>query len=240
MSALLRLYPSAWRERYGAEFAELLAARPPSLRDRLDIVAGAVDARLHPQLAGAPTGRIAARRDRALALSAVTVGVLFSTWAAVLVAFSPRWGEMGAVDNTILAISYGAGMLGAMLGIAVLLGAAFRHVSDMGPIGLIGAAVAALGFLAFTGESGAIAVATLCAGTILMSVGLGRAVGWSTSLVLVVATAFVAAAMFGFVGGEGQELLWLWMLLVYGPSWMLLGLKLRNGIRVTSWMATRA
>jgi hypothetical protein len=49
---LLSLYPRSWRERYGEEFAELLAERPPSLGDRLDIVRGAVDARLHPQVRG--------------------------------------------------------------------------------------------------------------------------------------------------------------------------------------------
>ena len=59
MSVLLSLYPKRWRERYGDEFAELLAERPPSLRDRLDIVAGALDARIHPQLAGS-----AARPER--------------------------------------------------------------------------------------------------------------------------------------------------------------------------------
>ena len=51
MSGLLRLYPRPWRERYGEEFEELLAQRPPSARHRLDIVRGALDAHLHPQLA---------------------------------------------------------------------------------------------------------------------------------------------------------------------------------------------
>ena len=50
--SLLSLYPRSWRERYGEEFAELLAARPPSLHDRIDIVRGALDARLHPQVRG--------------------------------------------------------------------------------------------------------------------------------------------------------------------------------------------
>jgi hypothetical protein len=31
MSALLRLYPRSWRERYEREFLGLLEARPPSL-----------------------------------------------------------------------------------------------------------------------------------------------------------------------------------------------------------------
>ena len=50
MSALVRLYPRAWRERYEAEFLELLEARPPTLGDRFDILRGALDARLHPQV----------------------------------------------------------------------------------------------------------------------------------------------------------------------------------------------
>lgn len=50
MRALLRLYPRAWREYYGEEFAEILAAQPLSLRLLVDIVGGAVDARLRPQV----------------------------------------------------------------------------------------------------------------------------------------------------------------------------------------------
>jgi hypothetical protein len=52
VSRLLRLYPLSWRERYGEEFLALISERPPSLADRVDIVRGSVDARLHPQLPG--------------------------------------------------------------------------------------------------------------------------------------------------------------------------------------------
>jgi hypothetical protein len=48
MTFLLNLYPRAWRERYEDEFLALLEARPPGAHDRLDIVRGAIDARLHP------------------------------------------------------------------------------------------------------------------------------------------------------------------------------------------------
>lgn len=44
MSTLIRLYPAAWRARYGAEFEDLLAERPPTGRDLLDIVVAAIDA----------------------------------------------------------------------------------------------------------------------------------------------------------------------------------------------------
>src|SRR5262249_1318490 len=48
---LLRLYPRAWRDRYGAELAELLAQEPVSALAILYVVGGAVDAHLHPHLA---------------------------------------------------------------------------------------------------------------------------------------------------------------------------------------------
>jgi hypothetical protein len=48
MTTLLNLYPRAWRERYEDEFLALLEARPPDTHDRIDIVRGAIDARLHP------------------------------------------------------------------------------------------------------------------------------------------------------------------------------------------------
>jgi hypothetical protein len=51
---LVRLYPSAWRTRYGDEFLALLEARPARGRDLVDIAAGALDAHVFPQ---APEGR---------------------------------------------------------------------------------------------------------------------------------------------------------------------------------------
>lgn len=73
MSRLLRLYPASWRERYGDEFLSLLADRPPTVRDSVDIVRGALDARLHPQLL---RGRGAGdRRFVAPLLGAVLLGL---------------------------------------------------------------------------------------------------------------------------------------------------------------------
>ncbi|MEA2609413.1 MAG: hypothetical protein QOJ75_1656 [Chloroflexota bacterium] len=53
MSRLVRLYPMAWRERYEAEFLGVLHDRPVDRRDAIDVVLGAVDAHLHPELIGA-------------------------------------------------------------------------------------------------------------------------------------------------------------------------------------------
>lgn len=50
MSALLRLYPGTWRARYGDEMEALLDDRRPSVRERFDLIRGALDAWLHPPL----------------------------------------------------------------------------------------------------------------------------------------------------------------------------------------------
>jgi hypothetical protein len=44
--SLLRLYPRAWRERYGDEIAQLLEAQPMTVWAAIDLVSGAIDARL--------------------------------------------------------------------------------------------------------------------------------------------------------------------------------------------------
>jgi hypothetical protein len=43
---LLRLYPRAWRERYGEEIEQLLATQPLTPWAAIDLVSGAIDARL--------------------------------------------------------------------------------------------------------------------------------------------------------------------------------------------------
>ena len=50
MRWLLRLYPRGWRRRYGAELRTVLEAEPPTLRGVLDVLLGALDAHLHPDL----------------------------------------------------------------------------------------------------------------------------------------------------------------------------------------------
>jgi hypothetical protein len=55
MTWLLKLYPRRWRDRYGEEFVALLRDQRWSFGLLVDVVAGAVDARIAPQRpAGAP------------------------------------------------------------------------------------------------------------------------------------------------------------------------------------------
>jgi len=83
VSALVRLYPAAWRARYGPEFEELLADRPPTIRDVIDIVLAAADARLSPQLEPTPVVRRASTSDRLAGAAAIGGGV---TWCLTYVA----------------------------------------------------------------------------------------------------------------------------------------------------------
>lgn len=78
MSALVRLYPAAWRARYGSEFEVLLAERPPSARDRLDIVRGAIDARVSPQVVEESPARHAPLTARLAGGAAIGGGLIWS------------------------------------------------------------------------------------------------------------------------------------------------------------------
>ena len=50
MKWLLQLYPAHWRERYGQEFGAMLASQRASVGMVLDVLGGAIDAHLYPQI----------------------------------------------------------------------------------------------------------------------------------------------------------------------------------------------
>jgi hypothetical protein len=85
MTRLISLYPRAWRGRYEIELRALMAERPPTLEDRLDLVRGALDARLHPQLVPSDSrDSMPGRSSRLGWILAVLGGGL---WAASGIAF---------------------------------------------------------------------------------------------------------------------------------------------------------
>ena len=89
---LLRLYPPAWRGRYGEEFAALLAETRFSPFVVCDVVFGAVDAHLHPELA---PGRVLSMVSR-LRTSAVTIFCAYIAFVLAGLALN------GAMDDTHL------------------------------------------------------------------------------------------------------------------------------------------
>jgi len=50
MTWLLKLYPPGWRRRYGHELVELVGAQRFSIGLVVDVIAGAIDAWIHPQM----------------------------------------------------------------------------------------------------------------------------------------------------------------------------------------------
>ena len=53
MTWLIKLYPARWRERYGDEFEALLESQPFSIGLLVDVLFGAIDARVRPQVMAA-------------------------------------------------------------------------------------------------------------------------------------------------------------------------------------------
>jgi hypothetical protein len=71
MRALLRLYPKAWRNRYEDEFTALIEASPGRFSLIVDVVAGAIDARLNPGLVTRPASAPAASKGEGQMLGRV-------------------------------------------------------------------------------------------------------------------------------------------------------------------------
>ena len=122
MSRLLRLYPAAWRERYEAEFIGTLQERSVGVAGSVDIVRGAIDAHLHPELTG---GTPHVWTHRAPGLVATVAGLIWS-WYLILVflaAPNEEWGDGIWIALVLMFAAVGGDYLGAYLrhmGLAVI------------------------------------------------------------------------------------------------------------------------
>lgn len=117
MSAILRLYPPAWRERYGDELVALLEEHPASPLDHLDLIRGAIDARLHPQVQGtdvSPEQEIPMNQKQLGVVAAI--GGIVWILAVVSVFVLPRQAD-GYRDVSLAAFGLALGI--AMTGIAL-------------------------------------------------------------------------------------------------------------------------
>ena len=120
--SLVRLYPRAWRERYGEEFVALLEERPASLRDALDVALGAADAHLRPQ--------VASERRVALMIGRMRGSVLAVLWAWVGVVMAgvgfqkmTEYEDFVRVarENAAVGVSFDAVVAGAVVALAAVL-----------------------------------------------------------------------------------------------------------------------
>jgi hypothetical protein len=122
--SLLRLYPAAWRSRYGAEVLDLLEERPPALRDSIDLIRGALDAHLHP-----PTG------SRLPSFAAILAGAAWTVVALAVLSepVAPDW-------PGFLAWTLVPGLIGAVAGLVASLGLALRLGDAPGRLGRVAVA----------------------------------------------------------------------------------------------------
>jgi len=145
MSRLVHLYPRAWRDRYLAELEDLLADRPPTVRDRLDIVRGAFDAWIHPQLAARaprPDGSIGVGR-RVASIAAMVGGGLWIAGGLTMNA-APMLRGLGYKDSTtgLIVLASGAVITAlAAVGLAIATTRRSRPTMTAAMAMLIGAAL---------------------------------------------------------------------------------------------------
>jgi len=209
MSSLLKLYPGAWRSRYEDEMDALLDDRPPGVRERVDLVRGALDAWLHP-----------ATPSRVPAGTALVGGGLWTVAAAgVITQPTPADWPGYTADILWLALLAAGFLLVATLGCALRAGGRGRRpgtaavaLTIFGYLAWIGAlAATATGGLDGPGLAGAQTLAML--GSVVVGVVLLRA----------------GDAAIGFlilVGSCGMLLPWTGTWLVLGISWNAVGWQL--------------
>jgi hypothetical protein len=223
VKTLLRLYPRAWRDRYGDELLALLEDRPATPLDLLDLIRGALDARLHPQLAGAsgePNERSVPMTDRLPGLAAIGGGILVLL-ATALAAVQPVFdvGE-GGRDLTMTMLLWSPGMIA--IDLALLVATVRRPPATWSRADSLLAALAlGAGLLWFTGWPGVlIAIWTFAAVTIASVVRYLRSVGapgW------IVAVSIAASATVVAVHVDNNDV---WLMALVAVLAILLGLNI--------------
>lgn len=225
MSRLLRLYPAGWRKRYEAEFMETLQERPVGLTGSLDIVHGAIDAHLHPELTG---GAPSAWTHRLPGLMATFAGLIWSWFYLRIVLAAPEdWGY-GIFIAMLLMLFAVLGdymapharriglTVSALIAAAVLAG--FQPLSVIGD-GMLGFALGAAAALLLSG--GMLALAALRA-------GIGAGVRWLLIAVGLLAPVTVAIVVMGGFGptDPGGAPAMVVAILPYGIAWTIVGLRM--------------
>lgn len=193
MTRLTRLYPPAWRARYEAELLILLEERPAKLPDRFDLIRGALDARLHPQVVH-HSAEPDSGPDGLLGVGALAI-IGGGLWVLAALGFygAPYISDLGYKDGGSVALV--AAAAAALTGLAAVM--AIRQLADRPgvlrgwaaaiPLGAIGLAmpwpVVLVGF--FGVMIGTLLVGLMCASRlgaayVLVAVGALLALGFNT------------------------------------------------------------
>jgi hypothetical protein len=199
---ILRLYPGPWRRRYAAEVTALFEARPPGLRDRADLLRGALDAHLHPWRApswpvvAAGAGGIAWTFAGAIALGQPAP----PDWPGYLQETLPLF--LGAVPLLGLAALGASTRLGDRDPVAARLGRPVVVAASLAWAVLLAIAMANLG----AGAPLAVAATAMAGGTLMLGVALLAAGDWRAGVALLVAALCLVVPT-------------IWAPVAYGAAW---------------------
>lgn len=247
---LLACYPARWRERYGEEFAFVLESRPLGPFDVVDVLLGALDARLHLRGLGAAAtspGSGPVMSQRIGGWAAIAGGTL---WLIVALAQVQGSGDGGPLVELVL--------LGASLLVLIALGglsafqarryprlawAAFAipAVGSLASIGgfvlhaVIGDAPILLGlgawYLWMTG------VLTMMAGSALFAAATWRVhtLSRAASALLFIGSVLILPAILGMVGFTAipAEIVLLASMITFAAGWIAVGSSALRGGRST-------
>jgi hypothetical protein len=207
--SFVRLYPKAWRQRYGDEMLALLEVAPMGWRDRLDLLRGAFDAWLHP-----------AAHSRVPAAAALIGGGLWTVSAAA-VAFQPTPPDWPGYLTEILVLALGGAgfLLVATLGCALRAGTGARHAMRLA----VGFAI--VGYLTWI-----VALTATLLGTAdgtLLATGHTLAMVGTTLVGLALVRAGDARVGFLVMTGPIAMLIpWTVLWLAFGAAWTAVGIVL--------------
>ena len=237
MKRLIGLYPAGWRARYGPEFEAVLEARPPSARDRIDIVRGAIDARLHPQRPATGDASPARLRVRAMPGVLLAMGGLSWVVAWAIVATAPITAS-GYLDAEAASAFMFAAIILILVGSSIALGDLPSQTARRGGALNVAFAVSALAIYALPwpilGIAMLLAVALFAMSGLHFAIVAAR-VGWvprAVAALVVASTAAGVAAIFGLLlglsggGASMQEtfrLLYTAVVAPFGVGWALVG-----------------
>jgi hypothetical protein len=224
MRALVRLYPRRWRDRYESEILDLLDQRPLSIAGGLDLVRGALDAHLHPQVPGrAPTPQPWTHRIPGIV--ALTAGLLWTSSLAYLALradLASDWGSLVGIAFVLMLISLPGDYMAAGHGrrIAIGLGvivACFVGIAAI-PAWPIKLVLAAIGYLVVLG--GMLGLAAVRAG--IGSSGRWRLIGLAIALPVLIG---IPAAVGVTETSPSIRLIYA-LIIPYGLAWLLIGLRM--------------
>lgn len=216
MSALIRLYPRSWRARYEPEFLDLLEVRPPSARDRVDIIRGAIDARLD---SGSP--RESNRQTRIAAASAIAAGALWIVWLLMSMEAFDRFDEESVRDvGRIVSLFAGLAAVASHISLGM---ASLGRMRDWGGAT---SGVAGIGFMLTSFGGGAAALIALAGSIGLATAVAGRTIPTIVGALWVVATLAVFSAFSALVRTQWTDPTVLYQAVPYGLVWILIGMTI--------------